>query len=94
MCRPTPEHTWKDSNSLRPLLLFFPSTCLLRRLRRSSVATMAFSGRYELESQENYEEFLEVIGTLVALQTLKCLSLQVVLDRHVMWLTDLTACLS
>ncbi|KAM4621436.1 gastrotropin-like [Polymixia lowei] len=25
---------------------------------------MAFTGKYELESQENYEEFLEVIGLL------------------------------
>lgn len=30
---------------------------------------MAFSGTYELESQENYEEFLEAIGTLVLLLT-------------------------
>lgn len=29
------------------------------------VTVMAFSGTYELESQENYEEFLEAIGTLV-----------------------------
>ncbi|XP_073343663.1 gastrotropin-like [Pagrus major] len=27
---------------------------------------MAFTGKYELESQENYEEFLEVIGLLQA----------------------------
>ncbi|CAJ1058620.1 gastrotropin-like [Xyrichtys novacula] len=27
---------------------------------------MAFGGKYELESQENYEEFLEVIGLLSA----------------------------
>uniref|UniRef100_UPI0037E74F6A gastrotropin-like n=1 Tax=Semicossyphus pulcher TaxID=241346 RepID=UPI0037E74F6A len=27
---------------------------------------MAFTGKYELESQENYEEFLEIIGLLNA----------------------------
>ncbi|CAB1458739.1 unnamed protein product [Pleuronectes platessa] len=27
---------------------------------------MAFTGKYELESQENYEEFLEVLGLLSA----------------------------
>lgn len=25
--------------------------------------TMTFTGKYELETQENYEEFLEAIGT-------------------------------
>lgn len=36
-----------------------------------SATTMAFSGKYELESQENYEEFLEAIGMLVFLSTHK-----------------------
>ncbi|XP_060903831.1 gastrotropin-like [Labrus mixtus] len=31
-----------------------------------SSSTMAFTGKYELESQENYEEFLAIIGQLSA----------------------------
>lgn len=34
-----------------------------------SATAMAFSGKYELESQENYEEFLEAIGMPVSLST-------------------------
>lgn len=69
-CRPTSEHKWKDSNSLRPLLLFFFFPFVFSADSIAPLVTvMAFSGTYELESQENYEEFLEAIGTLVLLLT-------------------------
>lgn len=32
-----------------------------------SFGIMGFSGKYELESQENYEDFLEVVGMRILL---------------------------
>lgn len=50
----------KEHICSRPLLYFHlsqtPSLLLL-------FIIMAFNGKYELESQKNYEEFLEAIGT-------------------------------
>lgn len=42
-------HSFLDSRT--PSLFYF-----------CSFGIMAFSGKYELESQENYEEFLEAVG--------------------------------
>lgn len=58
------------------------------------VTVMAFSGTYELESQENYEEFLEAIGTLVLLLTCCFYESWSGPGPSCCWLTNLTDCLS
>lgn len=59
---------WEKEDSLGHSSLYF--TTYFKLLPYFSFFTiMAFSGKYELESQENYEEFLEALGNMIFINT-------------------------